>query len=287
MHYGNMAIDDGHLLMSSQEKDQLVNTYPKATKLIKKVQGAQEFLKGVERWCLWINHEDLLYAQSILSIKQRIESVKNFRLSSSDTGTHKLASKPHQFREMKLAQNLSFIIPTVSSERREYIPIGFVNSVEVVIAPNQVIYDPPTHIFAIISSRIHMTWVRAVAGRLETRIRYSSALCYNTFPFPDISEVQKSTLEDHVFKVLDEREQHSEKTMAQLYDPDKMPDGLRQAHHEMDIAVEQCYRKQPFNSDEERLAYLFKLYEEMIEAEKQKSLKPNHKTKKAKDAVIL
>ncbi len=115
-----------------------------------------------------------------------------------------------------------------------------------------------------------MTWVRAVAGRLKTDYRYSSALCYNTFPFPEISEAQKTTLEDHVFKVLDEREQHSEKTMAELYDPDKMPEGLRLAHHEMDLSVEQCYRKKPFKSDEERLEYLFKLYEEMIEAEKGK-----------------
>ena len=112
-----------------------------------------------------------------------------------------------------------------------------------------------------------MTWVRTVAGRLKTDYRYSSALCYNTFPFPEISKAQKDTLEDHVFKVLDERERHPEKTMADLYDPDKMPDGLRQAHNEMDLAVEQCYRARPFKNDEERLEYLFKLYEEMIEEE--------------------
>ena len=116
---------------------------------------------------------------------------------------------------------------------------------------------------------MHMTWVRTVAGRLKTDYRYSSALCYNTFPFPEITEAQKTSLEDHVFKVLDEREQHPEKTMAQLYDPDKMPDGLRKAHHQMDLAIEQCYRPQPFKSDDERLEDLFKLYEHMIEEEKQ------------------
>ena len=117
---------------------------------------------------------------------------------------------------------------------------------------------------------MHMTWVRAVAGRLESRIRYSSALCYNTFPFPGITKAQKATLEEHVFNVLDERERHPEKTMAELYDPDKMPRGLLNAHQEMDLAVEQCYRSRPFKSDEERLEYLFKLYEEMIEEEKRK-----------------
>lgn len=122
-------------------------------------------------------------------------------------------------------------------------------------------------LFANLSSQMHMIWMGVVGGRFRDGYRYSSGLCYNTFPFPVISDAQKSMLEDHVFKVLDEREQHSERTMAELYDPDKMPDGLRQAHHEMDLAVEQCYRKKPFASDEERLEYLFKLYEEMIAAE--------------------
>jgi hypothetical protein len=113
-----------------------------------------------------------------------------------------------------------------------------------------------------------MVWVKAVCGSLETRIRYSSALGYNTFPFPSITENQKNDLEKHVYKVLEEREIHSEKTLAQLYDPDKMPDGLRDAHHELDLAVERCYRSKPFENDEERLEYLFKLYEQMIEEEK-------------------
>jgi hypothetical protein len=108
-----------------------------------------------------------------------------------------------------------------------------------------------------------MTWVRAVAGRLKTDYRYSSALCYNTFPFPDISAEQKKRIEMYVFDVLDEREKHSEKTLAELYDPDKMPDGLRQAHHNLDLAIEQCYRTKPFASDEERLEHLFTLYEQM------------------------
>ncbi len=266
MHYGNMAIDGGNLLLTTQEKDKLVRDYPEAEKIIKRVQGAQEFLKGIKRWCLWIDDDDLLIANSIPIVNKKIENVKVFRLSSSDAGTHRLASNPHQFREMKESKKISFIIPTVSSERRVYIPIGMVDSNDVIIAPNQAIYDPELYLFAIISSRIHMTWVRAVAGRLKTDYRYSSALCYNTFPFPEITKAQKTTLEDHVFNVLDEREKHPEKTMAELYDPDKMPDGLRQAHTDMDLAVEQCYRKQSFKSDEERLEYLFKLYEEMIEA---------------------
>jgi hypothetical protein len=203
-------------------------------------------------------------------IQERIEAVKNIRLASRDSGANKLAERSHQFRDTIEAKSSLLVVPRVSSERRHYIPIGFLERETIILDSAQAIYDPPPYIFAIISSRIHMTWVRTVAGRLKTDYRYSSALCYNTFPFPEISEKQKTTLEDHVFSVLDEREKHSEKTMAQLYDPDKMPDGLRQAHHEMDLAVEKCYRSRPFKDDEERLAYLFKLYEQMIAEEKKK-----------------
>jgi hypothetical protein len=115
-----------------------------------------------------------------------------------------------------------------------------------------------------------MTWVKAVAGRLKTDYRYSSQLCYNTFPFPTISEAHKQELEGHVYTILGEREVHSEKTLAQLYDPDKMPAGLREAHRQNDLAVERCYRSRPFESDEERLEYLFKLYEQMVAREQEK-----------------
>lgn len=171
------------------------------------------------------------------------------------------------FAETRYSKKSSIIIPSHSLERREYIPIGFLDSDTIINNSAQAVYDPPTWLFSIISSRMHMTWVRAVAGRLKTDYRYSATLCYNTFPFPDISAKQKEKLEDHVLRILDEREKHPEKTMTQLYDPDKMPDGLRQAHHDMDIAIEQCYRTKPFTNDEERLEYLFTLYEAMIAAE--------------------
>jgi hypothetical protein len=159
----------------------------------------------------------------------------------------------------------AIFVPRVSSERREYIPIGFLEQDTVIVAPNFAIYDPETWVFAVISSRMHMAWVRAVAGRLETRIRYSSTLCYNTFPFPEISEDQKKMLTFHVHQVLQEREAHYEKTLADIYDPDKMPEGLRSAHEYLDLAIDLCYRRdKPFKSDEERLEHLFKMYGEMV-----------------------
>lgn len=267
MHFGNMPNDRGHLILTEHDKKQLTKQFPEVLPLIRPLLGSSEFIRGSSRFCFWITDDDRSLAESISPIKQRIELVKEARLSSKDAGTQKLASRPHQFREMKCADDHLLIIPSVSSERREYIPIGFLDSDTVISNLAFAIYDPPPYIFAVISCRMHMTWVRAVAGRLKTDYRYSSALCYNTFPFPDISEKQKITLEDHVFQVLDEREKHPEKTMAQLYDPDKMPSGLRQAHHAMDLAVEHCYRNKPFSSDEERLEYLFKLYEEMTATE--------------------
>ncbi len=270
MHYGNMAIDGGNLILDSEDKNSLLIEYPHAEVLIRKVLGAQEFIKGIERWCLWIDDSNLKLAKSIPPIQKRIQQTKIFREGSSDSGTHKLANKPHQFREMKFAKRNSLLMPTVTSERREYIPVGFVGINDVIIAPNNAIYDPDTYLFGLLSSRIHMTWIRAVAGRLETRIRYSSVLCYNTFPIPDLTDQKKQIITEYAMKVLEERENHPEKKMAQLYDPDKMPDGLREAHHQLDLAVDRLYRTKPFTSDEERLEHLFKLYEEMVAEEAQK-----------------
>ena len=264
MTYGNKSADGGHLILSSQEKKQLIEAYPDSHRFIKKLKGSSEFIREHERFCLWIEDKDLKEANSIEGINRRIEGVIDFRLSSKKLATQKKAEVAHRFAETRYGEQSSLIIPRLSSDRRPYIPIGFLEKDTIILDRAFAIYDPEPWIFSIISSRIHITWVRAVAGRLKMDYNYSSSLCYNTFPFPEISEAQKTTLEDHVFKVLDEREKHPEKTMAELYDPDKMPDGLKQAHHEMDVAVEQCYRKQPFKSDEERLEYLFKLYEEMI-----------------------
>jgi len=268
--FGSIPYDGGNLILSNTEKKQLLQDYPECLEFIRPAIGASELIKGIDRWCLWIDDKAVEKAMGIPPIRKRIEKVRQFRLSSKTPSTQKAAEYSHRFKQYTFKQSNGdiILIPRVSSERREYLPIKFF-SANTITVDAQVIYDPEPYIFAIISSRMHMRWVRTVAGRLKTDFRYSSSLCYNTFPFPEITKKQKGVLEEHVFQVLDEREKHSEKTMAQLYDPDKMPDGLRQAHHEMDLAVEQCYRSKPFTSDEERLEYLFKLYEKMIAAEKQ------------------
>jgi hypothetical protein len=125
------------------------------------------------------------------------------------------------------------------------------------------VYNASPWLFGLITSNMHMVWMKAVGGKLKTDYRYSTSIIYNTFPFPVITEKQKENIIELVFYILDEREQHSEKTLAQMYDPDKMPKGLEEAHHQLDLAIEKCYRNKPFENDEERLEYLFKLYEEM------------------------
>jgi hypothetical protein len=142
--------------------------------------------------------------------------------------------------------------------------MGYLSSETVVTNRAHVVFRAQPWIFGLLCSKMHMIWTFAVAGRLETRINYSSTICYNNLPFPNISEQQKEQIAEYVFNILHEREQHSEKFLAQLYDPDKMPADLKEAHHQLDLAIERCYRAKPFESDEERLEYLFKMYEEMV-----------------------
>ena len=264
---GNSPYDGGNLLLEKTEKTDLLFNYPDSKNFIKKIHGSHDYINGEERWCLWISDTNLKEALKIPFIVDRIKKTKDFRINGGDVA-RAIASRPHQFRYTHQAKEKLIIVPRVSSERRKYIPFGFLDSNYIISDSAQAIYDPQPFVLGVILSLMHMVWVKNTGGYLGTSIRYSSALCYNTFPFPNITENQKNDLEKHVYKVLEEREHHSEKTLAQLYDPDKMPNGLREAHTNLDLTVERCYRSKPFESDEERLEYLFKLYEQMIEEEK-------------------
>lgn len=267
---GSAPGDGGNLLFSEIEAEDIKNKFPESSIFIKKYLGADEFLYNRIRYCIWVTKDQVALAYSINPFKERFEKCKEFRLKSTKEATRKKALIPHEFDEKKYSETNSILIPETSSELREYIPIGFLNSEIIISNRSRVIYNPEPYVFSILTSKIHNVWVQQVAGRLETRITYSNTLCYNTFPFPKISQSQKEELEQCVFRILEERENHSEKTLAQLYDPEKMPDGLREAHRLNDLAVERCYRSKPFENDEERLEYLFKLYEKMIAEEKEK-----------------
>jgi type II restriction/modification system DNA methylase subunit YeeA len=264
MVMGNMARDGGNLILTPSEKSNLLNNFPRALPYLRRLYGAQEFLKGIERWCIWITDNALTEAKTIEPILERIKKVYDFRITSKAKTTIAYASIPHKFAQRSQKDGNLIIIPRVSSERRLYIPFGFLDESSIVSDSAQVIYNAEAWIFGIISSQMHMVWVRAVAGRLKTDYRYSSALCYNTFPIPSLTTKQKDDISRHVYNVLEEREKYPEKTVSQLYDPNKMPPGLKEAHQGLDLAVERCYRSKPFTDDDERLEYLFKLYEQII-----------------------
>ena len=202
-------------------------------------------------------------AQSIPDVKRRIEACKVTREKSPREATRQLASVPYKFGFISHKDSECIIIPSVSSERREYIPIGYLPAGTVVSNLAFAIYDAPKWLFAILTSKMHMTWVKTVGGRLKTDYRYSAQLCYNTFPFPTISEAQKAELANLAQDILDLREEHFDMTLAEMYNPETMPGDLMAAHHRLDLAVERCYRPEPFTSDEERLECLFKLYVKM------------------------
>ena len=263
---GNSPYDGGNLLLSSEDRRKLLSAHPESSRFIRRVFGSNDFLNGRERWCLWIEDKDLDQARSIPEVNSRIERTAAFRREGGAVARG-IANRPHQFRYTHCAMKSAIIIPRVSSERRKYIPIGFLKPDTVILDSAQALYDADPWILSVISSHIHTVWVRTLAGRLKSDFRYSSALCYNTFPFPEISDAQKAALEETVFRVIEEREANSEKTMSEMYDPDKMPRGLASAHHEMDLAIEHCYRSKPFKSDMQRLNYLLTRYEEMLQIE--------------------
>jgi len=268
MSFGNMANDGGFLILSSDERDALLKEDSKSNKYIKQFIGSAEFIRGQIRHCLWLKNHNREEINSIKTIKERIEKVRCLRSESERVATNKLANNPYEFGEIRHKETNSIIIPRHSSENREYIPMGFLDKNTIIADSALAIYDATPWVFGVLTSRMHMVWVQAVAGRLKTDYRYSAELCYNTFPFPDINENQKKKIEIHVNEILIERENHSEKTMAELYDPDKMPEGLRRAHHDLDIAIELCYKNSPFKSNEERLKHLFDRYEIMTDPSK-------------------
>lgn len=263
MRRGNMPNDKEYLRLSPEERKNVVTEYPQAAKFIRRQIGADEFINEIERYCYWINDEDCNEALAIPPIKKAVESVKEYRINSKDKTLHEQAKRPHQFREFFECGECSLLVPIVSSEKREYIPIGFVPNKTIVPNSAQVVYEANEMIFGVLTSKLHNVWVRKNAGRLENRFRYSIFLCYNTFPFPTISDAKKQEIEEAATEVLLTREDYPGKTLAELYDPEKMPQDLKAAHEHLDDVVESCYPGYPFPSDEARLECLFKMYERM------------------------
>lgn len=262
MCFGCMPYDKGYLLFNKTEYDNFIDKYPDYSNFLKRIYGSEEFINDIPRYCLWIDDKDLDVALQNPEIRKRVEQTKEYRLKSVDESGRKLAFRAHQFREHPVL-NECIIIPAVSSERREYIPIGYLQEGTVISNSAFTVYNAPIWLFGILTSKMHMAWVKTVGGRLKTDYRYSAQLCYNTFPFPSINEEKKKQIEETAENVLVTRAFYPEKTLAELYDPDKMPEDLKEAHAVLDDIVESCYPGYPFANDEARLECLFKLYEKM------------------------
>lgn len=266
--FGSQPIDGGYLITSEEEAIKMISKYPNVEKIIRKYSGGDEYINGKIRYCLWIEDANLNFSVKIPEISERIKNVENFRLSSGTKSTQKLAKTPHKFASKKHIDTISLIVPATSSENRDYIPMGFLDKNTIISNAAFAIYDAPLWLFALLESKMHMAWVRTVCGKLKTDYRYSSTLGYNTFPVPPLSPEVKKALEKSAEEILFARENHTEKTLAQMYDPSKMPSDLRTAHQENDMLVDKIYSKNGFENDEQRLTKLFELYEQMTSKEK-------------------
>ena len=261
MVYGNKPVDGGNLFIENRKQlDNIILNFPESQKYIRPILGSVEFINGKERWCLWITDDQAEEALKIPAIAERAERVRQKRLESTKKQTLQFAEKPWRFVEARYQKTDKLIVPRVSSERREYIPIGYLGPDTVISDSAFAVYDAEPWLFALLTSRMHMVWTRTVGGRMKTDYRYSNTVVYNNFPVPELSARAKSELTDAALRVLDVREYHSEMTLAQLYDPDTMPQDLRLAHEQLDLLVDSLYRDTPFASDDERLKRLFNLY---------------------------
>lgn len=276
MEYGNKAADNGYLILSKQEKLDIIKEYPESEIYFRILVGSEEFVKGRQRFCLWISDTQRDAAERIPQINNKIACVKKYRTESKDRSVKSLINRPYQFREQKLSYNNTLIIAATGSERRLYIPADIIDKESIVSLTAFAIFDPDLWQFSIISSRIHRQWIYSVCGQLKSDIRYSNTLGWNTFPVPKFTDEQLEALSASARRILKCRYSHYPKTIADLYDPDKMPDDLRAVHKENDDLLESMYIGRPFRNDTERLETLFKLY-----AAKIKTLETASKKKKA------
>jgi hypothetical protein len=261
---GNQPSDDGNYLLSAHERHQLLEAHPEAQRFVRRFYGSQEFIKGVERWCIWIENSWLEDAMKIGPIRDRVERIRAFRETGKSQQSRDCADTPHRFAYAPHMNAPAVLVPRVASERRRCIPVGLMSS-DVIISDNAyAVYRAPDYLIAVLSSRLHYLWLVTVGGQLETRVRYSNTLVYNTFPIPDLSVDQKALLEEHAIYILGAREAHPGKTIAWLYDPETMPANLLKAHRDLDDTLERIYIGRPFKNDTERLEHLFKLYAAMI-----------------------
>jgi hypothetical protein len=263
MEFGNKPTDGGHLLLREEQLASLNLNAVQRDKFIRRIYGSDDFINGGGRFCIWIEDRDVQEAQSIETIMERIDAVRKVRLASPDKGANALAKRAHQLKLMRIGVRSTVVVPGVSSERRPYLPVGLVDDRTALTNLAFGIYDAPLWNMALIASRLHLVWIATVCGKLKTDFRYSNTLGWNTFPVPTLTEKNKSDLTRCAEDILLAREAHFPATIADLYEPNKMPDDLRHAHDRNDEVLERIHIGRRFKNDTERLEKLFDLYTKM------------------------
>jgi hypothetical protein len=283
MDLGNMPYDGGSLLLSRDELIELNLTDTHRQSLVRRIYGSKEFTNGLSRYCLWIEDDNLSEALLLPGIQRRVSAVKEMRLSSSDAGGRAMAARAHQLREMRSARVHTVVMPRTSSESRYYLPAGLIATDSTVSSEAFAIFDAPIWQLAILVSRLHLSWIATICGQLKTDFRYSNELGWNTFPVPLLTEQNKADLTACAESILLARESHFPATIADLYDPEAMPDNLRHAHERNDEVLERIYIGRRFKNDTERLEKLFELYTRMTAAAKGKPAAKASKRKQTAD----
>lgn len=266
MDYGNKPADGGNLILNRCEIEEILAKHPEAGGLLKKFVGSREFTSSGNRWCLWIEDDQLPLALSIPPIAARIEAVKTSRLASKGKQSQDKADMPHRFVYAPHRNSSALIVPSITSENREYLPVGMVDADTIISNKAAVIYDPPLWTLSIVASRLHSQWIGTVCVRMRTDFSYSNTLGWNTFPVPLLTEKNKFDLTRCAEDILLTRESHFPATIADLYQPDNMPSDLREAHERNDEVLERIYIGRRFRNDTERLEKLFDLYTKMTAA---------------------
>ncbi|MEI6425058.1 MAG: type IIL restriction-modification enzyme MmeI, partial [Lentisphaerota bacterium] len=263
---GSQPTDDGNLIFTNAEKNDFQKNEPDAKRFFKQLISAKEYLNNEKRWCLWLKDAKPEDIRNMPHVMERIDKVRQFRLSSARAQTLKAADIPSLFSEIRQPENNYILIPRHTSENRKYVPFGF-------FSPEYIVHDScacipnatPYH-FGVLSSEMHMTWMRHVCGRLESRFRYSNDIVYNNFPWPENpSDNNKKSVERAVQNILDIRKEFSSSSLADLYDPLSTPPSLVKAHKDLDKAVDLCYRPQMFADEMKRIEFLFTLYKNYTE----------------------
>lgn len=265
MTTGNRPADGGHLIIEADDYDEFIAKEPMALPYIKKLVGSAEFINNKKRWCLWLVGISPAELRKMPLVLQRVEACKADRENAPDAGRRKLAERPTQFREINNPDTF-IVVPAVSSERRRYVPIGFLN--KDTIATNLVITIPNASLyhFGVLTSNVHMAWMRAVCGRLKSDYRYSKDVVYNNFPWPTLTDQQKAKIEQTAQAILDARALYPDSSLADLYDETTMPPELRKAHQQNDKAVMQAYGFWgKLNSEPACVAELMRMYQMLTE----------------------